>query len=95
MGTSRCELDSDARSVGRPAVVDKVDGELVVRMRNQCASWNQIAEAHPPVKSASGRVRPSVGSIRRAFGFDSWEHHDLLSIFEEEGNDPLTQEIPS
>ena len=31
-------------------------------------SWREIAEAHPLVKSASGRkVKPSVGSIRRAF----------------------------
>lgn len=55
------------KAMGRPAVVDKVDGELVVRLRAEGKSWREIAKAHPPVKSASGRkVRPSVGSIRRA-----------------------------
>ena len=56
------------KAVGRPVVVDKVDTDLVVRLRAQGRSWREIAEAHPPVKSASGRkVRPSVGSIRRAW----------------------------
>ncbi len=56
------------KAVGRPAVVDKVDAELVARLRAQGMSWREIAEAHPPVKSASGRkVRPSVGSFRRAW----------------------------
>ena len=56
------------KAIGRPVVVDKVDAELVVQLRNQGKSWREIAEAHPPVKSSSGRrVRPSVGSIRRAF----------------------------
>lgn len=57
------------KSIGRPVVVDRVDAGLVGRMRSQGASWSQISEAHPPVKSSSGkRVKPSVGSIRRAFG---------------------------
>ncbi len=56
------------KPIGRPVVVDKVDAELVVTLRGQSKSWREIAEAHPPVKSGSGkRVRPSVGSIRRAF----------------------------
>ncbi len=56
------------KPIGRPTVVDNVDAGFVVAKRNQGASWNQIAEAHSPVKSASGRkVRPSVGSIRRAY----------------------------
>ena len=55
------------KAVGRPAVADKVDTELVMRLRGVGRSWRQIAEAHPPVKSASGkRVNPSVGSMRRA-----------------------------
>ncbi|MBI4233279.1 MAG: recombinase family protein, partial [Chloroflexi bacterium] len=59
---------AQGKAVGRPAVVDKVDAELVVRLRSQGRSWREIAEAHPPVRSASGRkVRPSVGSIRRAY----------------------------
>ena len=56
------------KPIGRPGVVDSVDTELVVRLRSDGKSWAQIAEVHPQVKSASGkRIRPSVGSIRRAF----------------------------
>ncbi len=56
------------KHVGRPVVVDKVDADLVVRLRTQGYSWREITEAHPRVKSASGRqVSPIVGSIRRAF----------------------------
>ena len=56
------------KAMGRPVVVDKVDAELVVRMRRQGASWSQVAEAHPPVKSSSGkRVKLSIGSIKRVW----------------------------
>jgi DNA invertase Pin-like site-specific DNA recombinase len=56
------------KAIGRPAVVDKVDAALVVQLRKEGKSWREIAGAHPPVKSASGkRLRPSVGSIRRAY----------------------------
>ncbi len=56
------------KSIGRPMVVGSVDSELVVTLRNAGKSWAQIAEAHPRVKSASGkRIRPSTGSIRRAY----------------------------
>ena len=49
-------------------VVDKIDAELVVQMRDEGKSWREIEEAHPKVKSPSGkRVKPSVGSIRRVF----------------------------
>jgi len=59
---------AQGKSVGRPSVADKVDAALVVRLRTQGASWREIAEAHPQVKSSSGRkVRPSVGSVRRAY----------------------------
>jgi len=59
---------AQGKPVGRPSVVDNVDAGLVVRLRSQGYSWREIAEAHPPVRSASGRkVKPSVGSIRRAF----------------------------
>ena len=59
---------AEGKKVGRPVVVDKVDADLVVRLRTQGLSWREIAEAHPSVKSASGtKVRPSVGSIRRAW----------------------------
>ena len=55
------------KAIGRPVVVDRVDAALVAQLKSQGKSWREIAEAHPPVKSASGkRVRPSVGSIRRA-----------------------------
>lgn len=48
-------------------MVDRVDTGLVVQLRDNGRSWREIAEVHPPVKSASGkRVTPSVGSIRRA-----------------------------
>jgi len=53
------------RTIGRPTVADKVDMDLVMLLRAEGNSWREIAEAHPLVKSASGRkVRPSVGSIR-------------------------------
>lgn len=56
------------KPIGRPVVVDQVDAAFVLRLRSQGNSWRQVGEAHPPVKSSSGkRVRPSVGSIRRAF----------------------------
>ena len=49
-------------------IVNSVDAEFVVKLRDEGKSWAQIAEAHPRVKSTSGkRVRPSTGSIRRAF----------------------------
>jgi DNA invertase Pin-like site-specific DNA recombinase len=55
------------KAIGRPVVVDRVDAGLVVQLRQDGKSWWEIAEAHPPIKSASGkRVKPSVGSIRRA-----------------------------
>jgi DNA invertase Pin-like site-specific DNA recombinase len=55
------------KAIGRPVVVDRVDAGLVVRLRQDGKSWREIAEAHPPIKSASGkRIKPSVGSIRRA-----------------------------
>jgi hypothetical protein len=48
-------------------VVNKVDADLVLRLRAEGRNWREIAAAHPPVKSAGGkRLRPSVGSIRRA-----------------------------
>ena len=59
-------------SIGRPVVVDKVDADLVIQLRKEGKSWREIAEAHPPVKSSSGkRGRPSVGSIRRAYASGS------------------------
>lgn len=59
---------ANGKPIGRPVVADMVDAELVVQLRTERKSWRAIAEAHPPVKSSSGKkVRPSVGSIRRAF----------------------------
>jgi DNA invertase Pin-like site-specific DNA recombinase len=56
------------KAIGRPVVVDKIDAMLVMLLRSEGKSWREIAETHLPVKSSSGkRVRPSVGSIRRAF----------------------------
>jgi hypothetical protein len=55
------------KAIGRPMVVDRVDAALVVQLRQDGKSWREIAEAHPVVKSASGkRIKPSAGSIRRA-----------------------------
>jgi DNA invertase Pin-like site-specific DNA recombinase len=63
MGKARAK----GKSIGRPVVVDRVDAGLVIQLRGDGKSWREIAEAHPPIKSASGkRVKPSVGSIRRA-----------------------------
>ena len=56
------------RLIGRPIVVDSVDAELVMRLRTEGKSWREVAEAHPRVKSSSGKkVRPSVGSVRRVY----------------------------
>jgi len=61
---------AQGKAVGRPVIVDRVDTSLVLRLRQEGKSWREIAAAHPPVKSASGRkVKPSVGSIRRAWGY--------------------------
>ncbi len=38
----------------------------------QGKSRREIAEAHPLVKMPGGKVKPSVGSIRRAFGKASY-----------------------
>ena len=59
---------TEGKPIGRPVVVDMVDAHLVVQLRQEGKSWSQIAEAHPRVKSSSGkRIKPSVGSIRRVF----------------------------
>lgn len=56
------------KAIGRPVVVDSVDSGLVIQLRAEGKSWREIADAHPRVNSSSGkRVRPSVGSIRRAW----------------------------
>ena len=69
------------KAIGRPMVVDKVDAELVVQLKNEGKSWREIAEAHPPVKSASGKkVKPSVGSIRRAFASSGPATYSLVSV---------------
>ncbi len=59
---------ANGKPIGRPVVVDMVDANLVVQLRHEGKSWSEIAEAHPRVKSSSGkRIKPSVGSIRRVF----------------------------
>lgn len=59
---------ANGENVSRPVVVDKVDAELARRLRAQGRSWRKIAEAHPAVRSAKGKkIRPSVGTLRRAF----------------------------
>jgi hypothetical protein len=59
---------ANKNSIGRPGVVTRVDIELVLKLRSTGRSWREIAMAHPEVPSCSGRqVRPSSGSIRRAF----------------------------
>lgn len=64
------------RTIGRPTMVDKVDRELVIHMRRQGASWAQIVDAHPVIRSASGKkVKPSSGSIRRV-----WEDNKVESL---------------
>ena len=60
------------KAVGRPDVVDNIDAELVLSLRIQSKSWSEIAEAHHPVKTASGRkVHSSAGPIEgnRPYGF--------------------------
>ena len=57
---------AQGKAVGRPVVVDRVDAELVARLRNEGKSWREITEAHPSVKSGKRKTKPSVGSIRRA-----------------------------
>jgi DNA invertase Pin-like site-specific DNA recombinase len=79
------------KAIGRPVVVDKVDANLVVHLREQGRSWAQIAAAHPPVKSSSGkRIRPSVGSIRRVWKLST----ESIGIYEEEeaNNDAARRE---
>lgn len=63
---------AQGKNVGRPVVVDKVNADLVMRLRGEGKSWWEIAEAHPLVKMPSGKVKPSMGSIRRAFGKASY-----------------------
>ena len=59
---------ASGKAVGRPAVADKVDAGLVAQMRSEGKSWAEIAKAHPSVKLDNGhKVRPSAGSIRRAW----------------------------
>ena len=56
------------KAVGRPVVVDRVDADLVGQLRSEGRIWREIADVHPILKSANGRkVKPSVGSIRRAY----------------------------
>ena len=56
------------QNIGRPEVSKKVDVSLVIHMRAAGNSWAEIYRAHPRVRSTSGRqLKPSVGSIRRAF----------------------------
>ena len=56
------------KQIGPPKVSDMVDGALVCQLRSEGNSWQVIADVHPQVKSSSGkRVRPSTGSIRRAW----------------------------
>ena len=58
----------EGKPIGRPVVVDMIDADLVLQLRQEGKSWSQVAEAHPRVKSSSGkRIKPSVGSIRRVF----------------------------
>lgn len=60
---------AQGKALGRPEVVSQVDGNLVRTLREAGLSWSKIAEAHPLVKSTSGKkVRPSTGSIRRSVG---------------------------
>ena len=71
---------AEGHAIGRPAVVGKVDVEFVVQQRNLGKSWREIEELHPPVKSTSGkRVRPSVGSIRRAYAAGTTADQDQFS----------------
>lgn len=58
---------SKGKHVGRPIVRDRVDAQLVKALRAQGKNWREVWRAHPSVRSSSGRrVKPSVGSIRRA-----------------------------
>ena len=69
-GSTALSQQLDPEELGDVIRSYKVDAELVMRMRESGESWAEIAELHPPLKLASGRkVRPSVGSIRRAFSY--------------------------
>ncbi len=64
----RDEQQADhGRKPGRPKVRDQINVPLVKQLRERGMSWEQVRQAHPPVKSPSGRtVKISTGSIRRA-----------------------------
>ena len=52
--------------IGRPTVQDKLNRDLVVRLREEDKSWSQIRAAHPYIVLSDGRRRkPSLSSIRR------------------------------
>ena len=56
------------KNLGRPEVAKKLDVSLIARMRGTGESWSAIYKAHPRIRSTSGRqLKPSLGSIRRAF----------------------------
>jgi hypothetical protein len=70
LGMDKARAKGEA--IGRSLVVERVEAHLVVQLRNEGKSWREIAEAHPMVKSSSGkRIRPSVGSIRRAYAAET------------------------
>lgn len=60
---------AEGKAIGRPAVLQHVDGDLVRGMRAQGASWSMIRKAHPAtiMDPETGRKhKPSTASIRRA-----------------------------
>lgn len=64
-------------AVGRTIVTSLVHTHLVATLRAEGKSWGEIARAHPPVKLGSGhKVKPSVGSIRRAFSIKTCSDPD-------------------
>ena len=66
------KAQAQGQQVGRPSVLDKLDRELIVHMRQQGASWTQIMEAHPEIKvSRRKKGKPSVASIRRVWA-EEW-----------------------
>ena len=62
------KAQAKGKPIGRPVVVNIVEANLAVQLRQEGKSQSQIAKAHPRVKSSSGKqTKLSVGSIRRVF----------------------------
>jgi DNA invertase Pin-like site-specific DNA recombinase len=58
---------AQGKTLGRPALGERLDVALMVRLRTEGKSWAELQAAHPVVRLPGGRRgRPSLTSIRRA-----------------------------